>query len=74
MKKITRTITVYSGVEVKADFKARKFEEIPFCVYDESEIPVNAQDVQTSDTLYEISVEDFLKLAKPVTGTTVKDK
>ena len=74
MKKITRTVTSYSGVNVVADYKARKFEEIPFTVYDESDIPENAQDVQTHECLYEISIEDFLKLAKPVTGTTVKDK
>ena len=74
MKKISRTITVYTGVEVKANFKERTFEEKPFSVYDESDIPENAQDVQTSETLYEVSVEDFLKVAKPVTGTTVKDK
>ena len=74
MKKITRTITVYTGVEVKANFKTRTFEETPFSVYDESDIPENAQEVQTSETLYEVSVEDFLRVAKPVTGTTVKDK
>ena len=74
MKKITRTITVYTGVEVKANFKTRTFEEKSFSVYDESDIPENAQDIQTAETLYEVSVEDFLKVAKPVTGTTIKDK
>ena len=74
MKKITRTITVYSGVEVKANFKTRTFEEKPFSVYDESDIPENAQDVHTTETLYEVSVEDFLKVAKAVSGSTVKDK
>ena len=74
MKKITRTITVYSGVEVKANFKTRTFEEKPFSVYDESDIPENAQDIQTTETLYEVSVEDFLRVAKPISGSTVKDK
>ena len=74
MKKITRTITLYSGVEVKANFKTRTFEEKPFFVYDESDLPENAQDVKISETLYEVSVEDFLRVAKPVSGIAVKDK
>lgn len=65
MKKITRTISVISGVAVKADFKFRTFSEEPFVCYDESDIPENAVDVKKENRLYVISVSDFMKWAKP---------
>ena len=64
MKKITRTVTVYSGVAVKADFVNRVFIEEPFTVYDKGDIPENAQNVKEDNRLYVISVEDFMKSAR----------
>lgn len=63
MKKITRTITVYTGVAVKADFINRVFTEEPFIVYDKSDIPENAQNIKEDNRLYVISVVDFMKNA-----------
>lgn len=64
MKKITRTIEVISGTAVIANFATRTFEEKPFTVYDDSDIPENAQDIKRENKLYIVSVEDFLKVAK----------
>ena len=64
MKKITRTITVYTGVAVKADFVKRVFTEEPFTVYDKCDIPENSQNVKEENKLYVISVEDFMKNAR----------
>lgn len=64
MKKITRTITTYSGIAVKADFVNRVFTEEPFTVYDKSDIPENAQNVKEENRLYVISVSDFMKSAR----------
>ena len=64
MKKITRTIEVISGIAVTANFATRTFEEKPFQVYDESDIPENAQNIKRENRLYIVSVEDFLKVAK----------
>ena len=64
MKKITRTIEVISGIAVVANFATRTFEEKPFQVYDDSDIPENSQNVKRENRLYIVSVEDFLKVAK----------
>ena len=64
MKKITRTVSVITGVAVKADFVNRCFVEEPFTVYDKSDIPENAQNVKEENRLYVISVEDFMKHAR----------
>lgn len=64
MKKITRTISIFTGEEVKANFETLTFEETPFTVYDESDIPENTKNVNRKDVLYAVSVEDFLKVAK----------
>ena len=64
MKKITRTIEVISGIAVTANFETRTFDEKPFTVYDDSDIPENAQDIKRENRLYCVSVEDFLKVAK----------
>ena len=64
MKKITRTITVYTGIAVKADFINRVFTEEPFTVYDKSDIPENSQNVKEDNRLYVISVDDFMKNAR----------
>ena len=64
MKKITRTITLYSGIAVKADFVKRTFSEEPFIVYDKADIPENAQNVKEENRLYVISVSDFMKNAR----------
>ena len=64
MKKITRTIEIFSGIAVTANFKTRTFEEKPFTVYDESDIPENAQNVKREQKLFVISVEDFMRNAR----------
>lgn len=64
MKKITRTVTVITGIAVKADFVNRTFSEEPFTVYDKSDIPENAQNVKEENKLYIISVSDFMKYAR----------
>ena len=64
MKKITRTISIFTGEEVKANFDTLTFEKKPFTVYDESDIPENAKNVNRKDILYSVTVEDFLKVAK----------
>ena len=56
MTKITRTITVFSGKEVKADFATRTFVEIPFEVYDKKDIPEIALVVKEESRLYVVSV------------------
>lgn len=64
MKKITRTIEVITGIAVTANFATRTFEEKPFTVYDDSDIPENAQNITREQKLFVISVEDFMKYAK----------
>lgn len=64
MKKITRTVTVISGIAVKADFVNRTFSEEPFTVYDKADIPANAQNIKEENRLYVISVSDFMKHAR----------
>lgn len=64
MKKITRTITTYTGIAVKADYVNRTFTEEPFTVYDKSDIPDNAQNVKEENKLYIITVADFMKNAR----------
>lgn len=64
MKKITRTISIFTGEEVTANFDTLTFEKKPFTVYDESDIPENAKNVNRKDILYTVTVDDFLKVAK----------
>lgn len=65
-KQITRTITIITGKEVVADFKAMKFNLIPFTVYDEKDIPENAQDVVEDEALYTMPISDFIRYGKKV--------
>ncbi len=64
MTKITRTVSVFTGVEVVADFVTRTFTEKPFEVYDKKDIPQNAMNVKEENRLYVVSVVDFMKVAR----------
>lgn len=63
MKKITRTIESISGIEIVPNFETMTFDEKPFIVYDESDIPQNVKNVRRESKLYTVTVEDFLKVA-----------
>lgn len=63
MKKITRTIESISGIEIVPNFATMTFDEKPFTVYDESDVPQNVKNVRRESRLYTVSVEEFLKVA-----------
>ena len=65
-KYITRTITWYTGVQIKANYEKRTFDEIPFTVYDELEVPRTAENVQKHEKLLRMKLSDFIKLAEEI--------
>lgn len=78
-KKITRTITVYTYTTAKVNFASGKVEDVvnhqyPYklnqrqrnAIAKEAGNPIVAE--TTGTALYAMSIEDFVKYAKPVTG------
>ncbi len=65
-KYITRTITWYTGIQIKANYEKRTFDEVPFTVYDELEVPRNAENVQKHEKLLRMKLSDFIRLAEEI--------
>ena len=66
-KYITRTITWWTGIEVKANYETMQFEQAPFIVYDELEIPRGrAKDVVKHEQLLRMKLSDFIRQAEVV--------
>ena len=63
-KQITRTITIYRGEEVKANFETMTFDLIPFEVYEENALPDKYKNLTEEEVLYTMSVSDFVKYGK----------
>ncbi len=65
-KYITRTITWWEGTKVVANYEKRTFEEKPFVVFDELDIPRQAEKVVKHSKLYRMNLVEFIEHAEIV--------
>ena len=66
-KYITRTITWYEGVELKANYQTMTFEEKPMVWYDELDIPKErVKNVKKYEKLLRMKLSDFIKNAEEI--------
>ena len=65
-KQITRTISIYRGEEVKANFETMTFDLVPFEVYEENAIPANVKNLTEEEVVFTMNISDFVKYGKKV--------
>ena len=66
-KYITRTITWYEGIELKANYQTMTFEEKPMVWYDELDIPKErVKNVKKYEKLLRMKLSDFIKNAEEI--------
>ena len=66
-KYITRTITWWTGKELKADYATLSFKEYDMTWFDELDIPrERVKDLQKHEKLLRMKLSDFIRMAEEI--------
>lgn len=66
-KYITRTITWWTGKELKADYETLSFKEYDMTWFDELDIPKQrVKDIQKHEKLLRMKLSDFIRMAEEI--------